>query len=202
MIQLNEKNSIRRVFFHELGHYVAAKLSQRHFSGIGSKHIKIYRCPEKYNEFCGEMEPIRPEEYNENDLYLERLAENLIGLIYGCIFQSYFSSSATLDFCFEHFGTKDMWGYRGGIARHSLGSLKAFKLEGLYCEHYTKIFEDKSLEQLKGFDYMSLLIPSKGRVDEFFIDLITLDSLLEEFLDSFKDTYCELVEDFNKIIIE
>ncbi|MDV3674251.1 hypothetical protein CMU30_06895 [Elizabethkingia anophelis] len=204
MIQLDERDSakVRRVFFHELGHYVAAILSQRYFSGLGSRYIKIYRCRNKPEEFCGEMEPIKPENYNEKDLYLERLPENLVGLVYGCIFQSYFSKFINVSFCFEHFGGNDMCSFKGGIAKHRLGEVKAIKLHELYREHYTKIYDDKDLELLSEIDYKLLLIPNKDKEDEYFIDLSMLDSLLEGFLEDFKDIYCKLVMDFREIIFE
>ncbi len=202
MITFQDKGKIRRVFFHELGHYISAKLNQKYYTGFGSEYIKIYPCENKFDEFCGKTEPNIPADYDNSNIFWERIAEALISSIYGCIFQSYFSNSSTLDFCFEHFGVDDMFKHNGIIANHRLGHYKNFQLNQLYNRHYQEIFTNNILDELRTIDYLALLIPIENEFDSFFVNLIELDNDLKEFVENYCDFYQKFVDDVRKIIIE
>ncbi|WP_162926046.1 hypothetical protein [Chryseobacterium aurantiacum] len=200
-IKSNDRHKIRRVFYHELGHYVSAFLNKKYFTGYGSEYIKIHRCENKQDEFCGKTEPIKPKDYKKNILFYETLSENLVSYIYGCLFQSYFSQSQTLEYCFKYFGKNDEDAFYNNIAIHRLGQEKAFRLEQLNNEHYKKIADNELLKELESIDILSILIENDIK-DEYFVDLKTLHEIIEGFLESYKDVYCEFIENYKDVINE
>ncbi len=201
-IALHERHKVKRVFFHELGHYISSKLNERFYSGFGPKHFKIYRCKNKYDEFCGEVAPNIPEEYENSTMFFDRLPENLVGSIYGCIFQCYFTYTRELNYCFDQFGVDDMFKYNGTLIRHKLGLLKRLKLQEVYYQHFIEIFDNKSLEKLKQIDYILFLVPCEGEMDSYDINLSELDNNIEEFLEEYIDIYSKFVDNFKNVIFE
>src|SRR4051812_19744682 len=101
--------TIDRVFYHELGHFVAHQLNFAYYKGNGICEIKIYPCHQNIEEYCGHTKPIEPEGYDEKDKKpppAERLAEYLARTVYGCMFQAYYEKSELVN-CFKKYGTHD-----------------------------------------------------------------------------------------------
>lgn len=82
-MELNEESlaKIHRVFFHELGHFVARELNKKYFDGVGCEEIRIEPCNTFNYDFMGKTIPEKPYDFNENDseskVPLTRLAQTL-----------------------------------------------------------------------------------------------------------------------------
>lgn len=155
-------NKIHRVFFHELGHYVARELNHKYFAGTGSKEILIYPCELDNNEYCGHITPNRPFGVSESDktpVPLCRLAEHLASDLYGCIFQSYYLN-LDLEVCtsLEGNGNDDI--------RKWAGSLSANKLS--FINKHIYLLSIEHLEFLRGsqlLDPFMSLNPNKYLIE-------------------------------------
>lgn len=139
---------IKRVFFHELGHFVARELNYIHFNGTGSAEIKIYPCREEQSEYCGHITPILPEGVLESDrtaVPIDRLAEHLASDLYGCIFQSYYLNTG-LETCTKTNGKDDIKDWIGSLYANKLSFLNT-KISPLSIKHLELLKSQKLLDQ-------------------------------------------------------
>jgi hypothetical protein len=77
-----------RVFWHELGHFVAQQYNQQYFGGLGTHHVIIRRQQQENQkiDFYGETVPIQPDGYQSTDT-IKQPATMIASLVYGCFFQ-------------------------------------------------------------------------------------------------------------------
>lgn len=189
---------IHRVFFHELGHFVAGEINRKHYSGTGISGILFYPSEENYDLFCGETIPIVPENaIRGGHVPLERAAEYLASLIYGCIFQSYYFKQPTLNSCLDHNGKKDLSARTLSIAKNGLvqSNEKFSKAEDSY---YSQLVETKSLDLFMPIDPQAYLREiKKYNYDVNMLDLRRdTDDLIQDHLRDYK---C-LISEFKAII--
>lgn len=99
---------IKRVFFHELGHFVAREINHLYYSGQSTKSIDIYPHELHPELFLGDLKV-----YVSNDgkgskvASLDVLPEYLASSTYGCFFQSYYQRTSIRE-CLDKNGTDDM----------------------------------------------------------------------------------------------
>ncbi len=161
--------NVFRVFFHELGHFVARELNLKYFNGTGSAEILIYPCENDNNDFCGHLRPISPEELNSSDntpVPLERLAEHLVVDVYGCIFQSYYLNS---DFknCTETNGEEDIKKWIGSLFANKLSYINR-DIFPICIEYFEYLKSEHLLDafmRIEPKDYLITLQDNKYCVD-------------------------------------
>src|SRR2546428_7727245 len=155
---------IERVFFHELGHFVAQELNNMHYAGTGVKEIKIHPCEEKPDEFCGGTQPNLPEGQEEDDKKpppIERLAQFLISKVHGCMFQCYYESSSLSD-CYRTFGNGDIDSWLGALVSHKL-SVENKHFAAAEQKYYDTLLTEKTLDplmKLQPNDYLVIEKPN------------------------------------------
>lgn len=113
-------DELKRVLFHEVGHYIAYNISNRDKVGFETKEIKIHRCNQYSSRFCGQFTPQVPTVYNIENFGIDRLPYALTNSIYGCIFQiAFFSQDMDLIECLKVFGKEDILFFNYHIQRLS-----------------------------------------------------------------------------------
>ena len=146
--------SIQRVFFHELGHFVAHELNHKYYNGTGVALMSLHPCEENTNELCGSCKPINNSNEN-NPVPIERLAEFLAVTIHGCLFQAYFMNQDWIDcMCKSGNGKGDEGQWIAALINNRQCNLKFTEIENNFFE---KIVNEKSLEgfcTLKLQDYI------------------------------------------------
>jgi len=192
-------NKIHRVFFHELGHFVARELNENYFDGTGSVEIKIYPCPQDASEYCGHLTPIRPEGISENDktpVPIDRLAEHLTCNIYGCIFQSYYLN-IDVRTCTDINGEDDIKDWIGSLSANKLSFLnkEIFQLSTQYLELLkSQKLLDKFIKVLPE-DY---LIETEYR--HYVVNLHKLRDDTSQIIEEHHEYYKKFVEGHQEII--
>ncbi len=79
-----------RVFFHELGHFIARQINHLHYSGPAVKSIEIYPHPDFPELYLGDTKVhLSGDEKENKPPNNEELSKYLASSTYGCIFQAY-----------------------------------------------------------------------------------------------------------------
>lgn len=187
-------NEINRVFFHELGHFVARELNRKHFGGIGTGIIEIEQCSE--TEFCGKTKPIGHEYGEIRPVRFKNFPETLARLSYGCIYQTYYLNQEIAD-CFKINGFEDMKSIRDGFTQFNLKSIEN-NLDWLNQNHLEFLRQNKALENFMKLEPMHYLQDQGNNL--YLVDLEKLRSDIGMDIDAHFDHYKRFVEDIQKII--
>ncbi|MBA3827533.1 MAG: hypothetical protein H0X33_01210 [Taibaiella sp.] len=189
--------NIQRVFIHELGHFVANEINLSCYGGSGTEAITIFPCKENPNIFCGGTTPVLPLDTNPSTPPpIERLAQNLVGISYGCIFQAYYQQGS-LSNCFRVNGCNDFEARRGFLSTHKLNHIDAqlFKLSNDYLEYLLK---DEHLHKFINID-ISLFLDIKSTAEQK-IDIQKLKDVTSTAIENHKNHYDLHVQEHQKII--
>lgn len=191
---------INRVFFHELGHFVARELNFKFYSGTGTKEILIMPCGDKsLGEYCGQIIPNVPEGIDlemKIPVPLNRLAEHLAALTYGCIFQAY-NLNTDLEDCFNANGRKDLNSWRCSLISNKLGSFRQDIFEA-EKEYFNKLLKNKSLE-----DFMKIEFKNYLKLENDNLYVIEIDRLREDLsytVNNHYSQYQELILTYKSIL--
>ena len=107
-------DDLRRVFFHELGHFVAREINRKKYGDMWqTKEIKLYS---KNGQYGGEINPIKY--YDEMPVI--PIAEAISISTYGCFFESVYCNGADWNECFcdtgECHGYQDAFSWRKALS--------------------------------------------------------------------------------------
>jgi hypothetical protein len=94
---------LKRVFFHELGHFVAREINQKYFGVIGrAKEISLYESLSKDGHYGGKTVPEIPDG-EDRDKSLVSICEAMAVYVYGCFFESIYLEQ-NFEKCFCEYG--------------------------------------------------------------------------------------------------
>lgn len=111
---------LKRVFFHEFGHFIAHEVYRRYYGGTGTKSISILQSPQHPGLFLGEAKiNLSEDEREKKPPTMETLPHYLASSSYGCIFQSYYLGQS-LEECFKLYGEDDMNKWYSCLHEHRL----------------------------------------------------------------------------------
>lgn len=184
----------QRVFIHEIGHFISHEMNKKFYANfLGTESIRIYSCPNHFNEYCGETIPNKPENYNGiiEKIPLERLPNFLISLMYGCILQSIHQNEKN-SVCINVNGQKDVDEWLGNLHSYNISFLNR-KISPI-LEDYIKLCVEKNLfEKILKLTYSDFILNNYDSVYEF--DIIKLNEILENF-------YIEHYPYYNQLVVE
>lgn len=188
---------IRRVFFHELGHFVANQINKLHLSGSGTEKILLYPCPQNPYVFCGKTSTFLPEGCNINSSPpMDRLAQGLLSCLYGCIFQAYERKESLKD-CLDKNGCNDfdsLWKYLGD---HNLSHNRGVFIE--LAEDYLEVMVKKrALEDFLRIDPETYL--NKTVENNFIVNVEILERDTSDLVNKHVELYLEHISEIRKLI--
>jgi hypothetical protein len=191
---------VKRVFIHELGHFVAGEINCKKYNGFGTSGIFIRPCEENRDEFCGGAEPVKPGNYDENKKSappLDRLSEHLASLSYGCIFQSYFEKTE-LDDCLNKNGISDLHAWSGLFSYHRI-PFAAQQISEIERSHYCKLVKNGSLNGFIALDPSGYLV-SEVR-DHYVVDIKKMRLETANLIEEHVSEYCQFVKRIKEAIL-
>jgi hypothetical protein len=205
---MNEFN-LRSVFYHELGHFVAHSINKISLGGLGVKAIIIF--PETRDDRHGHNELNKPEGYVEGTPVPKiRLAQYLVSVAYGCIFQSYYENQlsagspgkkgiASFDNCFHHngAGVSDVKKWYQGLYANGLSGYNS-DFFALLMRYFQELSEKHSLAAFMSLNLLDYL--NEYEIVNFSIDLDKLFADCEDLIKAHIDQYLSLVAEFDKLI--
>jgi len=180
-----------RVFYHELGHFIAQELNEKFYQGPGVKKIILFQSPIKPEFFEGKTI------LNKNDFPTkEKLFPFLASSVYGCILQAFFKNE-TLDDCFIEHGKRDSEQWNNCITKTGYNGYQPdfFACEKKYFETLKAKGALENLKKLKPDNYLIIIDHENYRVE---IDLLRKDTI--DFLNEHKSFYFSLINDYQKIV--
>lgn len=129
-----------------MGHMVANEINLLYYDGSGTEGISLYPCWQNPEIFCGHTTPVLPPGKSRHDQPpKKRLAQNLLSIIYGCIFQSY-DRKSDLRSCFDVNGCNDVDAWIGFLYTHGIShySREFVELDEAY---FKKLTREDSLDE-------------------------------------------------------
>lgn len=188
---------VYRVFFHELGHFIARQINLLKYGGPDIMEIKIFPCERDANEYCGHLRPIIPPNVDlTKPMPIERLPSYLASIPYGCFFQAYYTKEP-LNFCFEKYGDDDETKFEANLKSQGLKySLEDFRnINSLFFEQVTATKKFEKIMKISPIHYLKEEFPGKFSVN---IEKLKLDiaPLLEDQI----MIYAQLVNDYERLI--
>ncbi len=187
--------SIQRVFFHELGHFVAHELNHKFYNGTEVEEIVIHPCNENINELCGYCKPINPSNEN-NPVLIERLSQHLGVLAHGCIFQSYFmQQNFTECMCNGGHGSLDLKKWTSDLSHFRQNNSTFASIEDLFFE---KIVSESALDGFITLDVWNYIKDSNKSCYTIDVEKLRKDTTLS--LDEYSAYYLELINRYQSKI--
>lgn len=184
-----EENEIHRVFFHEVGHFIANEINYSKYRYRGNNGLTIYPCEGNCDKMCGETIRHSLESGRKLDIALE-----LSSLFYGCLLENYLYGTE-IDACLSHRGN----GCHDANDRAGL-------LSGMKLADFSRIENEflHKVEQKKPFEVLRQLIPSEyfSNAEEitqagnfrYVVDIHKLKRSIKGLVDSHFELYAELVD--------
>lgn len=192
-------DSITRVFFHELGHYVAQELNRIYYGGTGVHEMSIFPCATDNSELCGGTLPKLPDGVDRTEHRpppIERLAQLLASLVHGCMFQCYFDGTKFGD-CLITFGDGDINDRLGALSSHGISFAHKYfyNLDVLYFQNLVSNSLLSDFGKLNPQDYFL-----SQNQDKILIDLDRLQKEIGPVIAAYYPTYKGLIDSYNAII--
>lgn len=184
--------SIQRVFFHELGHFVAHELNYKYYEGNGVAEMVIHPCEENINEHCGYCTPIN--NTNENKpAPIERLAQFLAATIHGCLFQAYFMEQSFEEcMCLGGNGEGDTTQWSSILYIHRQNNQRFTSLEDAF---FKKLVTQKALDGFKKLNVSDYIKDTKNQIHTFDVGKLREDT--SAILEEYSSLYKELIALYN-----
>ena len=188
------KDEVKRVFFHELGHFVAHEINKRYYNGTGTKSIEIFPFPYNNELFEGDAKINCSEDEREKNVpSIDLIAEYLASSTYGCIFQSYYKNEETLDDCFKDNGMKDSEQWLKALRNYRIDDYKG-EITSAENEYFKMLREKGALD-----DFMKLepenYLTERG-IENYNVDVDKLRKDTEAFVTVHQKGYDELIQKY------
>ncbi len=185
-----------RVFFHELGHFLAREINHLYYNGPAVKSIDIFPHPLDNELYLGDTKIILSADGKENKPPTnETLPEYLASSTYGCIFQAY-SQNTTLEHCFCFNGKDDFDKWYGALLANGLDWLRV-DISSMEKEYF------KLLKEKGELDEMVKLLPDTYLTDNgnqnYSVNISKLRENTSIFIKKHHPIYKQFVEKYNKM---
>ncbi len=183
----------RRVFIHELGHYVADTINHQLYGMRSVKGIEIYKSPSLTTDYEGETkitsEGVRPFKPTQR-----MLPAYFAALAYGCIFESAYLDMPDMLFCMDNHGRSDIDKRNDFVKDPTIKQA----LSGATDAHY-QILVNSNLGQ-----YLQTMIVNKfvrnGNTDRIQINISLLRTELSSWTRRHASSYIRFVNELKRIL--
>lgn len=187
---------IKRVFFHELGHFIAHEINRKFYQGTGTKSITIYPSADNPELFLGDAKiNLSADERERNAPIKERLYEYLASSTYGCIFQAYYLHSELAE-CFNQNGHDDTEKWNASMRHHGLDDLRP-QISAAEKQYYASLRQDGQLDEIMVLDPEKYLIDAGN--GSYIVDIDKLAQDTTNFTDNHQPTYAQLLKSYQEI---
>jgi hypothetical protein len=188
---------IKRVFFHEFGHFVAREINNRFYNGPEVIEIVITPFPFRPGLFEGDTRIKTSDDAKEKYVPTKDiLPEYLASSSYGCFFQSYYMHAGLKD-CFNANGMDDQQKWSNSLFHNGFEGYAPKVSEEEY-EFFNYLTEKKLLD-----DFM-MLNPDKyliGNEDlSYHVDLNLLRGDTNNLIETHKEIYKILIDRYHKVL--
>jgi hypothetical protein len=187
---------IVRVFFHELGHFVANELNRLYYKGHSISRFIIQPFNRELNLYEGEVKLAIPEEAKSWPPLLDELPQILGSLMYGSLFQAIHMDQELNDAVIQN-GRDDYEWWRNSLSDNDIPGC-ASKFKAVENEYFAQLKEDVVLLLLLKIQPSAFLTEDEdGRLTA---DLDRLRAETEELILKHFDTYKTLIAKYQGVL--
>lgn len=188
---------IKRIFFHELGHFIAHEINRNFYHGNGTKSIVIYPAQGNPNLFMGDaVINLSEDERERNAPSKEILPEYLASSTYGCIFQAYYLNTPLND-CFEQNGQDDSKKWYASLCANGLDHLRP-EISAVEKEYFELLKQKKALDEMVDLN-PEIYLNSLGN-ENYNVDINQLRIDCASFVDKHREMYDILINKYLEIL--
>jgi len=192
-------NNFQRVFFHEVGHFVAKELNFK-LNGIGEAESIELESIGYNNEYLGRTKPKIPAGVDPNRSIVH-LAEKLASLVYGCFIQSLFlNQNFTICFDMKGNGIEDLKEWDGILLNFSNKRSEIIKNEEKYFEKLISLKENGHFDSFFGLNPDDYVIKDINNLSLYHLNLNAVRANIDEFLEIHQQYYYEFLNEIKNIL--
>jgi hypothetical protein len=186
---------IRRVFYHEFGHFIAIEINHQFYHGPGTKSIQLFHDLKDRNKWGGDTKVNLSEDGIERlEPAKEKLPEYFANLVYGCFVETYFIKE-DFDTCFKTHGLNDTKQWHSILRHYDIDDYNV-EISSMEKKFFEYLVDQKSFEsfiQLQPDNYL------ERQGTGYTVDIIKLRRDTAVFLESHLDDYNRLVKEYSEI---
>lgn len=192
-------NDYDRIFFHELGHFIAATINNYFDPSLEPHEITLERHP-MTGEFRGSLQMRVSNDHTAKvpPPDKSKIAEYLAQIYYGCIFQSYYLKTDLSD-CLGAAGLQDQHLILGIVILHKLSGIEP-DLHDIASSHLELLFKTNKLDDFKKLDTKVYLVNKNE--NHFIIDISRLQKDTTELVQAHIETYVIILEKFRNVLTQ
>lgn len=192
-------SDFERVFYHELGHFVARELNAKYYNGAPTKSFEIFLHDSQSGLYCGELRVDKSNHPTEGDApKLENLATYLASSVYGCFFQSLYLGQSLND-CFNRNGQDDCQKWISSLTANKLAHLKVAFVD-IEKKYFDSLKNDPSIIEILKLDHRDFLSKPSPEAQNYCADIKILKERLKPLIDEHYTSYQELVTQYQQLI--
>lgn len=201
--------NLKKVFFHELGHYIADALNEKHFGGASTKLISFeteIRGKENWNciQYLGKQVSVDDNSLNWNheSNSIETAPYKIASVLYGCVFQYIYNPSSNINNCYRGNGIGDSARIKQCADKFIESSIRTDKLKSIYKladQHAKHLNKTNIREQVLQWDLSKVMI-KKNSIYYLEVDLSYLGALVKSIINTIETDYLEFVNNIKDII--
>lgn len=187
---------IRRVFYHELGHFIAHEMNRKFHKGTGTKSIAIFQSEANTELFLGDAKINLSADKRERDVpSKDLLCEYLASSTYGCIFQSYYLHCELTD-CFNQNGQDDVAKWVASMRHHNLDHLRG-EISVVEKEYFASLRQENQLDEMMALNPDKYLVKEGKGSYTVNIDKLVQDTT--DFTDKHRGKYAQLLQLYQQV---
>lgn len=201
--------NLKKVFFHELGHYIADALNEKHFGGASTELISFeteIRGEENHHriQYLGKQvsEDANSLNWNHESNSIETAPYKIASTLYGCVFQYIYNPSSDVDNCYKGNGIGDAARIKQCADKFIDWSIRTDRLKSIYAladQHAKHINKITIREQVLQWDLSKVLI-QRNSIYHLEVDLSYLETLAKPIINGIEVDYLEFVNNIKDII--
>jgi hypothetical protein len=189
---------IKRVFFHELGHFVARELNAKYYNRAPIKSIEIYLCNAAINEYCGELVIDKTNHPEDGDVpTIKNLAPYLASSTYGCIFQSLYLGQSLSD-CFNKNGQDDYGKWMEALTVNKLENCKA-AFVATEKEYFESLSGNPTIVEILKIDPFEFAKKPSQEAANYYVEIDNVRNKISTLIDKHYTTYQQLISRYQKL---
>ncbi|WP_417558588.1 hypothetical protein [Mesoflavibacter zeaxanthinifaciens] len=201
--------NLKKVFFHELGHYIAEELNEKHFGTAPTKLISFQtniQGEENHHliQYSGKQVSEDENNFNWEPPYnsIDSVPYKIASILYGCIFQYLYNFSSEVENCYRGNGENDAARITHCSIIFFQGQKRVDKLKAIYslAQEHAKVLSSTKLRDIILEWDLKRLLNQKNEIYHLEVDLSNLSLVSTEIIEIIEKKYLVFVDDLRNVI--
>jgi len=201
--------NLKKVFFHELGHYIADAINEKHFGTAPTKLISFetnIRGEENHHRIQYTGKQISEDDNNLNWQHssntIDTIPYKIANTLYGCVFQYIYNPSSDIGNCYRGNGINDAGRIKQCADKFIDSVIKTDRLMHIYAlteQHAKGLVKTSIREMVLQWNLNKMLIQKSG-IYKLEVDLLYLNNVSQVIIEVVEEEYLIFVKRIKQII--